>query len=294
MIVTGASGFVGRALVARLGPDAAALSLAAEDWGERVAAEEYRDACVFHLAARVHDARSDDAAFERDNVEKSATLARTAAQKGARRLVFLSTIKVNGEETGERPFHPDDPPAPQDAYARSKWKAEAALRDIAAATGLEVAIVRSPLVVGPGATGNLRALLRLARSRVPLPLGALHNRRTLVCVDDLARLLEACARSAQAPGRIFLAGDPEPVSTTRLITAMRAAWGRNPGLIAVPASRLEAMAALVGQREKARRLTRSLEADVSQTLDVLGWTPAESMEACIARMARATLEAKSQ
>ncbi len=286
-IVTGASGFVGRALVARLGAVAHGLSLGAAGWRERIEAAPWPGATVFHLAARVHQPGGDEGALDQDNVEKTAVIAEAAARGGARRLVFLSSIKVNGEESGARPFRPEDSPAPRDAYAHSKWRAELALADIARHAGLATVIVRAPLVVGPGAQGNLRALLRLAASGLPLPFGAIENRRTLVDVDDLAALLCACAAAPDIAGRLFLAGDPRPVSTRELLVAIRGAWSLPSRLFRVRPATLERMAALAGRSATMRRLTRSLEADVAATLSDLPWSPSMPLPDAVARMARA-------
>jgi len=284
-IVTGATGFVGRHLVARMREPVAQLSLGAGDWRARIAATEWRDACAYHLAARVHEAHADEADFEHDNVGKTAALAEAAARGGARRFVFLSTIKVNGEETRGRPFQPSDAPSPEDAYARSKWKAEQALAEISRASGMPIVIVRSPLVIGPGARANLSALLRVAASRMPLPFASLQNRRTFVGVHDLATMLEACGNAPRAAGKTFLVGHPEPMSTPQLLGAIRAAWNRAPGLFAVSVGVLEAAAALVLAREKMCRLTRSLEIDVSDAMRDLAWSPSQPLQVAIAEMA---------
>ena len=294
-IVTGAAGFVGRALCDHLEAASVRLHMHADDWREQIGAAAFSGATVFHLAARVHDPDSrDEAAFERDNVEKTRELARSAAAGGARRLVFASTIKVNGEETRERPFSPSDPPAPEDAYARSKWAAEQALADVARASGLEVAIVRSPLVYGSAVKGNLLALLRIADSPWPLPLGAIDNRRSFVHVDDLARLLIDCATLPEAAGGTFFAAHAEPVSTSALVRAMRRCLNRPDRLAGVPPSTLEALAALTGQRERMRRLTRSLEVDASQTTQALGWSAQIGFETAVEDMVRTYVEASAE
>lgn len=284
LVVTGATGFVGRRLMERLGPGARPLSLASDDWRDRLASADLAGACVFHLGARVHRTREqDDAAFMADNVGKTRELAEAAARQGARRFVFLSTIKVLGEETS-RPLRSDDPYAPQDAYARSKRAAEESLASIA----MEVAIVRPPLVYGHGASGNLAALLRLCDSPWPLPLGGLGNRRSLVHVDDLADLLVQCAVQPQAAGRTYHAAHPRPVGTTHLVTQLRAALGRKARLVAVPSVLLEGCAALLGRREAARRLTRSLEVDSAAADRELGWVARVSPEEAIADLARSS------
>ncbi len=286
-IVSGASGFVGRALASCIGARCRALRLGCEGWQEEIEGAALRGATVFHLAARVHHAHESDAEFERDNVRKTVVLAEAAAAKGARRFVFLSSVKVNGEETHGQPFGPGDREVPADAYARSKWAAERALHDIARSSKLSIAIVRSPLVIGNGAGGNLHALMKLADTSWPLPFGALDNRRTFVHVDDLARLLCLCGTQPHADGRVFFAGDPDSVSTARLVRTLRRALGRPPRLVPVDPRALEAVAALAGQSLRVRPLTRSLEIDVSQTERELGWQPGIPMEEGIAAMARA-------
>jgi nucleoside-diphosphate-sugar epimerase len=268
-LVSGAGGFVGAALVAHLSVTQARLRMGAPDWMEQLESTDFRGTTVFHLAARVHADDDDAPAFLRDNVDKTLALARAAAKGGARRLVFLSSVKVNGEESPGRPFTRADPPRPLDAYARSKAKAEEALAGV---DGLEIVIVRSPLVYGAGVKGNLLMLLRLADSPWPLPFGALHNRRSLVHVDDLARLLIDCATHPDAVGRTYFAAHEHSVSTRELVAAMRAALSRPARLVAVPRGALEVVASLAGQRARALRLTRSLEVDSSDAARELGWS----------------------
>ena len=268
-LVSGAGGFVGSALVAHLEVTQSRLRLGAPDWMEQLESTDFRGATVFHLAARVHADDDDDPAFLRDNVDKTLAFARAAQRGGARRFVFLSSVKVNGEESPGRPFTRADAPAPQDAYARSKAQAEAAL---AAVEGLEWVVVRSPLVYGANVKGNLLSLLRLADSPWPLPFGSLDNRRSFVHVDDLARLLIDAASSGAAVGRMYLAAHSVPVSTRMLVTRMREALARKPRLVPVPRGVLEGAAALAGQGERMHRLTRSLEVDAADAQRELGWT----------------------
>lgn len=286
-VVTGASGFVGRVLMARLGGSAVPLSFGSPAWREGLARAPLAGATIYHLAARAHEgARAPDAQCMADNRDKTEALARAAAQAGARRLVFLSTIKVNGERTEGRPFTAGSAPAPADGYARSKWAAEQALADVARQTGLEVAIVRPPLVYGPGAGGNLRALLRLCDTALPLPFASLRNRRSLIDVEDLAGLLVLCASHDKAAGRTFLAAHPHSVGTGELVAGLRHALGRPARLFPLPAGWIEVAASLVGAGAKARRLTRSLEVDASETGEILGWRAARPLEATLAAMAR--------
>lgn len=271
VIVTGATGFVGRTLLARIGAGAQALHMGREDWAASSEPLPWRGATVFHLAARAHQPGATEAAYMRDNADKTRDLARIASAHGARRLVFLSSIKVNGEESRGRPFVASDAPAPEDAYGRSKLAAEQALHECARAGALEVCVLRSPLVYGRGAGGNLRSLLRLADTPWPLPFGGLRNRRSFIHVDDLADALVACADRGVA-GRTYLVAHREPCSTADLVAQVRAMLGRPARLFAVPAAILEAAAAVLAQGERMRRLTRCLEIDASAAERELGWS----------------------
>lgn len=283
-LVSGAGGFVGGALVAHLSVMQARLRMGAPDWMEQLESTDFGGCTVFHLAARVHADDDDGPAFLRDNVDKTLALARAAAGGGARRFVFLSSVKVNGEESPGRPFNRADPPRPRDAYARSKAQAEEALAGI---SGLEMVVVRSPLVYGAGVKGNLLSLLRLADSPWPLPFGALDNRRSFVHVDDLARLLIDCATHSDAVGRTYFAAHERSISTRELVSGLRAALSRPARLFSVAPAVLEAGAALAGQRARALRLTRSLEVDSSDAARELGWSAQIGFENAVDDMAQA-------
>jgi nucleoside-diphosphate-sugar epimerase len=287
VIVTGSTGFVGRSLMSALGGNASRLHMGAPDWVEAARGLCFEGATVFHLAARAHQMRgASEAEYRRDNVGKTGELADIAASRGARRMVFLSTLKVNGEETAARPFTASDIPAPLDAYARSKLAAEEAVVGIASRGGIEATIVRAPLVYGAGARGNLMALLRLADSPCPLPFASLENRRSFIHVDDLAALLLACASVREAAGRTYLAAHRLPVSTPRLVAALRAALGRPRRLFAVAPSALEMAATACGQGARMRRLTRSLEADPAAAEGELAWSAALPLERAVADLVR--------
>ena len=290
-IITGATGFVGRLLARRL-PSASHLSIGSEGWRAAIAAADFDSATVFHLAARVHRRDDPEAMLMHDNVEKTIVLAQAAAARGAQRFVFLSSVKVNGEESPGRPFTAADPEAPADAYARSKCAAEHALRDIGARSRLSIAVVRSPLVIGEGARGNLHALMRLADTAWPLPFAALDNRRTFIHVEDLASLLVAACQ-AQARWRVFLAGHPDAVSTARLVGVLRETFGRPARMVPVPGGALEALAGAVGAGSRMRRLTRSLVVDAGDAQRELKWIAEVDMNAGIAAMARAFRTARS-
>jgi nucleoside-diphosphate-sugar epimerase len=285
-IVTGASGFVGRVLRAALPQSHQALSLGADDWEESIARAPLAGATIFHLAARVHEmGGAGESTFDRDNVEKTRRIAVEAVRQRARRIVFMSTVKVHGEESGARPFSHVDAPAPIDAYARSKLAAERVLAQVAGEGGIEWVVVRSPLVFGPAAKGNLESLLRLADTPWPLPFASVANRRSFVHASDLARLLLACAEQAPA-GSTFIAAHPEPFSTAELVAALRRPLGRAERLFGVPVRLLEVAAQTLGQGERMRRLTRSMEVDASLARETLGWKAAVGLEDAAAEMAR--------
>lgn len=278
-IVTGATGFVGRRLVRRLGPNVATVSMSAEGWAAAAQSAPFANATVLHLAARVHgmDAQS-GTQYLRDNADKTRRLAELAASRGARRFVFLSSVKVLGEETTTHPFTPGDRPAPQDGYARSKLAAEVALQEVAARGSMQYVIVRSPLVYGAGARGNLMSLLKLADSPWPLPFASLIAPRSFIHVDDLAELLHACALRPRAAGRIYLAAHRRPTCTRELVSALRKALGRRERLFAMSPAKIEALGALAGQRFRALRLTRALEVDPSAAEGDLEWRASRGLE----------------
>jgi UDP-glucose 4-epimerase len=223
----------------------------------------------------MHDTAADPlTAFRAVNVEGTLNLARQAAAAGVKRFVFVSSVKVNGEATlPGQPFTADDAPAPLDAYGISKMEAEQALREIALQTGMEVVIIRPPLVYGPGVKANFAAMMRWLQRGVPLPLGAIHNQRSLVALDNLVDLIVTCLTHPAAANQTFLVSDGEDVSTTELLRRMGRAMGRPARLIPVPVSWLKLAAALVGKRDVAQRLCGSLQVDIEKTRRLLGWTP---------------------
>lgn len=242
------------------------------DWGRYLAAVD----AVVHCAARAHVLRTEAveplAAFRHSNVEVTLKLAREAARAGVRRFVFVSSIGVLGRSQ-ERCFSVLDAANPEDAYAISKWEAEQALRMVARETGLEVVVVRPPLVYGPGAPGNFGRLLEWVANGVPLPLGAVNNQRSLVGLDNLVDLLITCLEHPAAANRLFLAGDGEDLSTSDLLRRLAAAFERHVRLVPVPPKILRVGARLVGKNDIARRLLDSLQVDITHTRETLGWTP---------------------
>jgi nucleoside-diphosphate-sugar epimerase len=300
VLVTGSTGFVGSHLLpvlqaqgwrvrTAMRSEAASLPAGVEpcvvgdladhpDLGQALAGAD----AVIHLAGRAHVMRETatdaEAAFHRANVDATRHLAEQAAAAGVRRFVFLSSIKVNGERTGEAPFTADDPPAPEDAYGRSKWAAEQALHEIAAATGLEVAIIRPPLVYGPGVKGNFPRLLRLVERGIPLPLAGVHNRRSLVGVWNLCDLIATAARQPAAAGETFLVSDQYDLSTPDLVRLIAAAMGRPARLFSFPVGALRLAARAAGQGGAVERLVGSLQVDSSKATRLLGWTPSVAVD----------------
>ena len=238
---------------------------------------------VIHAASRVHVMKdeAEEPLFEyrRVNVYGTLNLARFAAEAGVKRFIFISSIKVNGEQTCiGKPFTAEDIPAPEDAYGISKYEAEQGLFQIAADTGLEVVIIRPPLVYGPGVKGNFYSMMRVVKKGFPLPLGAINNKRSLVALDNLVDLIITCIDHPAAANQVFLAGDGEDLSTTDLLRGVAKAAGVSSRLIPVPASVLMFMASLVGKKEVAQRLLGSLQVDISKAHDLLGWTPLLSVQ----------------
>ena len=288
--VTGARGFVGRALMSALAArDLAAVGLvrsapeatqhAVGDLTTRpdlAAALDGVDVVV-HLAARVHvmheTERDPLAAFRQANVAATEHLARAAVARGARRFVYVSSIKVNGEATQRAPFREQDPPRPEDPYGVSKWEAEQALGRVAADTGLEVVVVRPPLVYGPGVGGNFVRMMRWLQRGVPLPLASVRNRRDLVGVNNLADALVTCSVHPQAAGRTYLVADGEAVSTPALLRSLAACMHVCARLVPCPVALLQAAGRLAGKGGEVARLVGSLEVDAGALRRELGWRP---------------------
>jgi len=247
---------------------------------------------VVHLAARVHvmgGGAKDRIAFQEVNTAATLQLARAAAGAGVRRFVFLSTIKVNGESTIDRPFGVHDVPRPHGEYAKSKLDAELGLAKIG---GLDCVIIRSPLVYGPGAKGNLERMCRLARAGVPVPFAGIANRRDLVGIGNLAEIIVRCVSHPSAVGRTFMVSDGEAISTPRLFRLIAEGMGRRARMVSVPVGLMRIIGRLAGMSDEVGRLTDSLEVDISETRYLLGWSPRVDVAEGIAEMARAMAGAR--
>ena len=299
-LITGATGFVGRNLAQYLATRhplrlavrelAAGESLrsfgeviatgnvcSSTDWSESLKGVN----AIVHLANRAHVLRetaADPAAACREvNVEGTRRLAEQAAVAGVRRLVYLSSVKVLGERTQVQAFGEASLPAPEDPYAESKRNAEQVLRDIAARTGLEVVVLRPPLVYGPGVGANFLRLMQWVAQGIPLPVAAIHNRRSLIYVGNLASAIEACLLHPAAAGRTYLLSDGAPVSTARLVTMLAAALGVSDRSWPLSPALLRLTGKVIGMGGEVARLVDSLEVDDVAIRRDLGWLPPLTM-----------------
>jgi nucleoside-diphosphate-sugar epimerase len=248
---------------------------------------------IVHLAARVHvmhdTAESPLNAFREVNVHGALNLAQQAAEAGVKRFIFMSSIKVNGEFTRpDHPFTEADTPSCQDAYGVSKQEAEQGLRQIAAATGMELVIIRPPLVYGPRVKANFAALMRVVQKGWPLPLGAIHNQRSLVALDNLVDFIITCISHPQAGNQTFLISDGQDLSTTELVRGIAQAAGVPARLLPVPVWALEWAGRMVGKSEAVQRLCGNLQIDPSKARTLLGWTPKISVQEGLRRAVAGT------
>ena len=314
ILVTGGAGFIGMPLIAELFKKNYIISSVVRDASSVCYPDEVNDAVkiiplgdiadkpnwdaalmgiqvVIHLAARVHvmsDKNNHSSTeYNRTNVEATMNLAYQAAKAGVKRFIYLSSIKVNGESTSlDRPFLADDLPMPQDPYSFSKYQAELELQKIASKTGMELVIIRPPLVYGPGVKANFLNLMNWLSKSLPLPLGAINNRRSFVSVDNLIDLIVMCINHPRAANQIFLVSDGEDVSTSDLLLRMGVALGRPARLIAIPIFWLDLLARAFGYRATIDRLCSSLRVDIKKTHELLGWSPKIGLDEGLRRVVR--------
>lgn len=314
VLLTGATGFVGSALLQHFatggvhevvaavrgsGADLPGTSASVEV-GELTADTDWQAALsnvdvVVHCAARVHviSGRSIDplSDFRQVNVEGTLNLARQAAKAGVKRFIFVSSVKVNGESTAlGQPFTANDWPAPVDPYGISKREAEDDLRDIAIESDMAVVIIRPPLVYGPGVQANFLSMMRWLYNGIPLPLGAISNKRSLVARPNLVDLIGVCVEHPAAANETFLVSDGEDLSTTDLLRRMGTALGKPARLIPVPMAALKMGAKLIHKPALSQRLCGSLQVDISTTCDLLDWQPPVSVNHGLDNAARYFLE----
>lgn len=315
VLVTGATGFVGRALVSRLATAVGVTPIAGVrridacldragyqqlligDLGEmRLTAESLRGVDVLvHAAARVHVMREQAtdplAAFRLMNVAGSAHLAEAAARAGVKRFVYISSVKVNGEQTlPEQRFAAHDRPHPADPYGTSKSEGEDVLREVCARTGMEWVAVRAPLVYGPGVKANFQRLMQSLQRGLPLPVGALHNRRSLVALDNLVDLLVTCLEHPDARNQVFMVCDGEDLSVCALAERLGRCLGSRSWLLPVPAMVLHAGLRVIGRGDVAQRLCGELRIDMDKTAALLQWRPPLSVDEALALTATHYLE----
>ena len=309
ILLTGATGFVGQALThhldkQRFGIVAAIrqpksvfpINIKQVQTGDLLPDTNWANALsgidvVIHLAARVHvmqDTAADPLAeFRKVNTDATLNLANQAVAAGVSRFIFLSSIKVNGETSLLGiPFTADDVHTPIDPYGFSKYEAEQGLKGIAAETGIEVTIIRPSLVYGPGVKANFLYMMQWLHKGIPLPLGAIHNQRSLVALDTLVELIRTCIDHPAAANQTFMVSDGEDLSTTQLLQRMGQALGKPARLLPIPQGLLTNTLKLLRKEDIARRLCGSLHVDISKTRELLGWQPVISVDAALAKTAQ--------
>ena len=311
-LITGATGFIGRRLVATLIARGHAVRAAVREADpslpaaqvavprESTSIEAWRAlvrGCdtVVHLIARAHilDEHDPDPlpAYRSVNTEMTRACASAAALEGVRRFVFVSSIGVHGNASVLQPIQADDPVAPHSPYAISKLEAEAALRQVASGGRMEWTIVRPPLVHGPGAPGNIERMLQVLSRRIPLPLAAVtSNRRSLVAIDNLIDLLITCLDHPGAANQTFLVSDADDLSTAELLTRLGRLIDKPARLFSIPVPMLWAGARLLGKTDAANRLLGSLQVDIAHTVSTLGWTPPISVDEGLRRTAQGAIK----
>jgi nucleoside-diphosphate-sugar epimerase len=312
ILITGASGFIGQSLIKSLSNSTRSVrgtirsrnlffSDAKTEYvstGDINLKTNWRESlinidCIIHCAGKAHTIKSKkndlSKIYQSVNVDGTKQLAEQAAEAKVRRLIFLSSIKVNGEDTNnnvifkflnekKKVFSHKDLVSPQDHYAVSKLQAEKALWEISSRTGLEVVVVRLPLVYGYGAKGNLERLIKLVKSGIPLPLSLVKNKRSMIGMDNLVDLLIRCIDHPEVSGKTFLASDGEDLSTPELIKFIASSIGKKANLFPFPISMLKFLGSVFGKREEINRLVGSLRIDNSYTKKILNWTPPISVE----------------
>ena len=301
LLITGANGFIGRALISKLALQTnyfirASVRKKTIQFPRQIEVFENMEASgntnwtdalrgvdiVIHLLARVHvmDEEAADPLLEFRNINVNATiaLAKLAAKQGIKRFIFLSTVKVNGESTSNKPFSEFDLPHPQDAYAISKWEAEEALKKISKDTGMELVIIRSPLVYGPNLKANFLKMMQFIKRGIPLPLGAIQNKRSLISIDNLVDFITTAISHPKAAHQTFLISDDEDISTTDLLRRIGKHIGKPVRLIPLHPKILSFLFKILGRQDFGDRLLGSLEVDITKAKKLLAWSPPKTLD----------------
>lgn len=292
ILVTGSTGFVGKGLVSYLRqrnyplvctsrfPAGGTIPLGEmgpeTEWGQVLRGVD----TVIHLASHAHAGKKGLPEYQRVNVQGTEKLARQAVDAGVRRFIYMSSVKVSGERTNGRPFAEQDHPGPEDAYGISKWQAEQVVESTASQK-MEVVIVRPPLIYGAGVKGNFLRLLQFIERGIPLPFGAIHNKRSFCALDNLVSFIHSCMNNDSAAGETFFVSDDRDLSTVELIRKIAKHMNRPARLFPCSLTLLEASAELFRKRSSLDKICSSLQVDISKAKQVLNWQPVIGVDEAI-------------
>lgn len=292
ILISGSTGFVGQSLCTYLKAQAHTITtIDRKNPHQTFLAGNYD--CLINLAGRAHVMQEIAAdvyqAYASINIDYSLKMASLAQKLNIKRLIFLSSIKVNGESS-ESPFTPESQPMPVDCYGKTKLEAELSLQEFCAKNSIELVIIRPPLIYGPGVKANFKSLITLCKKRIPLPFGSINNKRSLISLENLNSFIDLCCRHPHAANQTFLISDDHDVSTTELISSIRAALDRSAFLLPTPSALLKLVLSMFGKSNLSERLLSNLQVDISKAKQLLGWQPAISFDEGIQRSVREYLD----